>query len=249
MLGEFVRAHREKLTPEQPGGRRRTPGLRREELAERAGISSTWCAWIEQGRQVQASPQALARLANALELTRAERAYLFELADRRDPEDSDDGPLEDAPASLIAAVSSVPHPAYALDRYWNACSWNSAAAALFPHWLGEEGTERNAIRFVFTHPIARQNLIDWQARTRSMLAEFRADFSHSLRDPVFKELVETLRQESPLFDTAWQEHSVMERGGGERSFRHPERGILNFRQFNYRPTDRPDCKLVLLFPL
>src|ERR1700734_1838418 len=86
LLGQFVRAHRERIPPDSPAGRRRTPGLRREELAARAGIGATWCAWIEQGREVNASPQALGRLAAALCLTRAERAYLFELAGRRDPE-------------------------------------------------------------------------------------------------------------------------------------------------------------------
>src|SRR5271154_7538117 len=86
LLGDFVRAHRERLAPESPTGRRRTPGMRREELAAKAGMSATWCAWIEQGREVQASPEALGRLARALELSRAERAYLFELSERRDPE-------------------------------------------------------------------------------------------------------------------------------------------------------------------
>ena len=86
LLGDFVRAHRERLSPEAPAGRRRTPGMRREELAAKAGMSATWCAWIEQGREVQASPEALGRLARALVLSRAERTYLFELSGRRDPE-------------------------------------------------------------------------------------------------------------------------------------------------------------------
>jgi transcriptional regulator with XRE-family HTH domain len=87
-LGEFVRSHRERLTPGEGavGRRRRTPGLRREELAARAGISTVWCAWIEQGREVQASPKTLSRIAGALDLTPEERAQLFELAGRTDPE-------------------------------------------------------------------------------------------------------------------------------------------------------------------
>src|ERR1700733_3818303 len=104
LLGAFVRAHRERLRPDGNPGRRRTPGLRREELAARAGISATWCTWIEQGREVKASPQALGRLARALELSRAERAYLFDLAGQRDPEASMSEPVDDAPASLRTAV-------------------------------------------------------------------------------------------------------------------------------------------------
>lgn len=246
-LGEFIRAHREKLVTEHRG-RRRTPGLRREELAERAGISATWCAWIEQGRQVQASPYALARLAKALELTRAERAYLFELAARRDPEDETGSPVDDAPASLMAAVTAMQHPAYGLDRYWNACCWNSAAVTLFPGWLDEALTEKNLLRYVFLNPSAQERIADWQVRALRLLGEFRADYSHALRDPAIRNLVETLRQESPLFDQGWQEQMVLDREGGEREFLLPGRGILKFRQFNFRPSDRPDCKLVFLVP-
>ena len=109
LLGAFIRAHRERARPGAHAGRRRTPGLRREELAAQAGISATWCAWIEQGRQVQASPEALSRLAKALSLTRAERAYLFELADRLDPEAPRESEI-DAPASLLALTAAIEHP-------------------------------------------------------------------------------------------------------------------------------------------
>jgi transcriptional regulator with XRE-family HTH domain len=134
LLGEFVRAHRERLRPTTATGRRRTSGLRREELATLAGISVTWCTWIEQGRAVQASPEALGRIAQALSLSPAERDYLFELAGRVDPE-APGGSSADAPPSLIAAVRAIKDPAYGLDRLWNACCWNEAAARLFPGWL------------------------------------------------------------------------------------------------------------------
>jgi len=126
LLGEFIRAHRERARPVEASGRRRTPGLRREELAAKAGISATWCAWIEQGRPVQASSEALDRLARALSLSRAERDYLFELAGRSDP---DIRPDPDIPASLLAAVTAVRHPAYGLDRLWDACCWKSGLPA------------------------------------------------------------------------------------------------------------------------
>src|SRR4029077_16862708 len=115
-------------------GRRRTPGLKREELAASAGISVTWCAWIEQGRPVQASPEALGRIAQTLALSRAERDYLFKLAGRFDPQGSR-GLSADAPPPLIAAVKATQCPAYGLDRLWNACCWNEAAARLFHGWL------------------------------------------------------------------------------------------------------------------
>lgn len=247
LLGAFVRAHRERLHPEGPPGRRRTPGLRREELAARAGISVTWCTWIEQGRDVKASPQALARVARALTLSRAERAYLFELSDARDP----DGPLADdvadAPRAIAAAVEAVTHPAYGLDRLWNACSWNGAASHLFRGWLSEN-CQRNLLVFVFLDPAARDLIPNWKDRARRLLAEFRSDYGHSFTDPRARALVERLRQDSVLFRQAWDAQSVLEREGGARSFNHPDDGLLHFTQHTFSPSERPDHKLVILTP-
>ena len=247
LLGDFVRAHRESLAPETVAGRRRTPGLRREELAARAGISPTWCTWIEQGRDVQVSAQALNRLARALALTRAERAYLFELADRRDPEAPAPAEIADAPASLLAAVAATTHPAYGLDRLWNACCWNDAAEHLFVGWLGE-GCQRNLLRYVFIEPAARELMHDWKDRARRLLAEFRADYSRGLNDPRLRDMVDGLRRDSAFFDAEWNAQTVLGREGGLRGFTHPQDGALAYRQFSYSPADRPDCKLVMLVP-
>lgn len=247
LLGHFVRAHRESLAPETAGGRRRTPGLRREELAAKAGISPTWCAFIEQGRDVQVSAPALSRLAQALALTRAERAYLFELADRRDPEAPAPAEIADAPASLQAAVGAVAYPAYGLDRLWNACCWNAAAAHLFVGWLSD-GAQRNLLRFVFTEPAARTLIGNWKDRARRLLAEFRTDYSRGLNDPRLREMVEGLRRDNAFFDSEWNAQIVLGREGGRRTFVHPDDGNLAFTQYSYAPADRPDYKFVLLVP-
>lgn len=248
LLGEFVRAHRERLRPDPAAGRRRTPGLRREELAARAGISTTWCAWIEQGREVQASAHALRGLARALELSGAERAYLFELAGRRDPDAAATAPAEDAPVSLRALVQALAVPAYGLDRLWDACCWNAAAARLFETWLGEGG-QRNLLRYVFLDPAARRLIPDWQDRARRLLAEFRADFSRGLADPRMRALVDTLRRDSGLFAEAWDAQEVLAREGGLRAFHHPGDGPLRFEQHSFSPADRADHKLVVLTPV
>jgi transcriptional regulator with XRE-family HTH domain len=247
LLGDFVRAHRERLAPDPSGGRRRTPGLRREELAARAGISATWCAWIEQGRDVRASPQALARLASALQLARAERAYLFELAGRRDPDAAGHEAAEQAPVSLRHLVDALVHPAYGLDRFWNACCWNAAAATLFEGWLSD-GCQRNLLRFIFLDPVARTLICDWEDRARRVLAEFRADYGQSFSDPQMQALLDGLIAQSPTFASLWKAQSVLDREGGLRAFCHPVRGYLKFHQQTYRPTDRGDYKLVLLVP-
>jgi len=249
LLGDFLRAHRARLTPAAaglPSGvRRRTPGLRREEAAVRAGVSTTWYTWLEQGRDVQASPSALARVAEALQLSRAERAYLFNLAGRRDPA-APDLAAPEAPRGLAEAVARFDGPAYGLDRCWNAVCWNPAASRLFAGWLG--GPERNLLRYLFQAPEARVLVVDWEERARRVLAELRADFSRSLNDPQMRRLVEALRTEAPEFAQLWDEQAVLAREGGLRRFNHPEDGLLAFEQHSFQPADRPDWKLVLLTP-
>lgn len=247
LLGRFVRSHRERIAPDLPTRRRRTPGLRREELAMRAGIGVTWCAWIEQGRDVSISPPTLARLAMALCLTPAERAYLFELAGRRDPDAPHPAAISRAPEAITALVDALPHPAYGLDRLWNACAWNTAAERLFSGWLGE-GLQRNLLRYTFTDPLARTLLPDWELRARRLLAEFRADYGRMLDDPALDELIEELKRESDLFAREWDAQSVLAREGGTRTFVHPQDGPLVFVQHTLSPADRPDHKLVTLIP-
>ncbi len=248
LLGQFVRAHRERMKPEGHTSRRRTPGLRREELAARAGIGTTWCAWIEQGRDVKASSEALARLAVALELTQAERAYLFELAGRRDPDVPVAMAVSDAPASIRTLVGSVSHPAYGLDRAWNACCWNAAAEQLFDGWLGE-GCQKNLLQYVFVEATARSLIVDWKERSHRLLAEFRADYGRRLTDPRTNALVEALRKDCSDFTDAWNTQSVAGREGGLRRFHHPEKGALCFEQHTFSPANRPDYKLVVLTPV
>lgn len=244
-LGAFLRAHRERLPPPTLGPRRRrTPGWRREEVAEACGVSLTWITWLEQGREVAASAATLARLAEGLRLSAAERAYLFALAARRDPA----APVS-ADSTLPPEIGALPQrialPAYLLDRTWNAVAWNAPAQALFTGWL-DGANDRNLLRFVFLQLSARELLADWEERARRLVAEFRADFSRCLRDPDMKSLIEDLCERSPLFRQRWQEHSVLEREGGERAFRGPPR---RYHQTTMTFPAYPDLKLVTLSPL
>ncbi|MBK3778514.1 helix-turn-helix domain-containing protein [Azospirillum brasilense] len=249
-LGAFLRAHRERLTPAEAGipqtgsARRRTPGLRREEAAQLCGLSPTWYTWLEQGREVSVSPHALARIAGALRLTAAERAYLFELSRKRDPDaDATEGP-DQPPAPLLAALEVVAAPAYLLDRVWNARGWNGPAAHLFSGWLG--GTERNLLRYVFLDPSAREFIAGWEDRARRLLAEFRADTARRAGDAEVTTLVDGLRAASPRFARLWQDQGVLEREGGTRGFTHPLDGTLVYEQVTLCPAGRSDYKLVML---
>jgi len=249
-LGEFIRSHRARLTPQMlgldAGVRRRTPGLRREEVAQLAGVSATWYTWIEQGRDVSVSPAALMRLARVLRLNPAERAYLFELAAKRDPEAPADRTDDDAGESLGAVVGAISAPAYLLDRAWNAMVWNDAAAELFVGWLDAPATERNLLRFVFLSPLAPRLIADWEARALRLAAEFRVDYSRHLVAAETRQLVDQLRGESRFFERAWLAHEVTEREGGERTFTHPTRGFLRFQQTTFLLARHQDVKLVVL---
>lgn len=247
-FGDFIRTQREKVTPADvglpPGTRRRTPGLRREELAQLCGLSTTWFTWIEQGRDVSASPQALARLAGALALGRAARAYLFELAGKRDP-DQDRADSDEMSATVHACVDAIAAPAYILDRYWNARAFNASAARLFVGWLDQPG-ERNLLRFTFCHPAAPLLICDWDARGRRLAAEFRAATGTHFDDPKLRELIAALRRDSVEFAQCWDHHGVLGREGGERTFNHPTDGFLRYQQVTFNLASRPDLKLTLL---
>jgi len=251
-LGDFLRTHRTRLSPSglglSSGGRRRTPGLRREEVAQACGMSATWYTWLEQGRDVSPSPRALVGLAETLRLTPAERAYLFQLAGKADPSmPRQTGNGMDAPAALTDALSAIAAPAYVLDRKWNARAWNAQAARLFVGWLDGQN-DRNLLHYVFLSPLARRVLPDWETRARRVLAEFRADSGRYLDDPELKALVDGLRERSTVFARCWQEHEVEERAGGERSFDHPRKGRLRYEQIAFTLASRSDFKLVILTP-
>lgn len=247
-LGDFIRAQRERLSPAELAlavhSRRRTSGLRREEVAQLCGLSTTWYTWIEQGRDVSVSPLALARVAATLRLGRAERAYLFELAGKRDP-DQGGGEADDVPPAVLACIDAIRAPAYVLDRSWTARCWNVEAEHLFAGWLDQAG-ERNLLHYVFLQPAARSLICDWDARARRVVAEFRASCSAHVTDPALRSLVESLRLQSAEFAQFWNLYGVLEREGGERNFNHPLDGPMRYTQVTFDLAGRPDLKLTLL---
>lgn len=247
-LGAFVRARREGSQPPELACRRRTPGLRREELAARAGIGVTWVAWIEQGREVRPSADTLSRLARALCLSRAERAYLFELAGRRDPENPWSESGGTAPPSMVALAEALGWPVYGLDPAWDICCWNEAAKRLFVG-LETQSEHRNLLRYVFTAREARDLIPDWEVRAARLLAEFRADYGHAMADSRVRAVVDWLATDSDFFRETWRRQAVSEREGGRRRFFHPQEGKLVFEQHTLRPAERPDFKLVVLQPV
>ncbi|WP_341678139.1 helix-turn-helix transcriptional regulator [Niveibacterium sp. SC-1] len=247
-LGEFLRARRERIAPQNTRAelrRRRTPGLRREEVADRCGISLTWYTWIEQGRPVSISPATCTRLAEALQLDKAERAYLFRLAGCSDPDAAHEGaPL---PAALRESLPLLAMPAYILDADWQACAWNGKAGELFTGWLDQDGP-KDLLRWMFCEPSAQALVDDWPLRAHRLVAEFRADCSARLTQAQLQARVAELSAASPVFAQEWARQDVEEREGGERVFLHPQRGRLAYTQVTLRPSSSPEHKLVMLVP-
>ncbi|HEY6453847.1 MAG TPA: helix-turn-helix transcriptional regulator [Steroidobacteraceae bacterium] len=263
LLGEFLRARRESLQPLDLAlpqrSRRRTPGLRREEVAQLCGISPTWYTWIEQGRTAAISPATLVALSQGLHLTPAERAYLFEIAGRVDP--SPARPATPAGQELAGLVRVIRTPTYVLDRHWNAIEWNAAAAELFRDWLegassrqpraaaaAPEREPPNLLRYVFLHPRSRSFLLDWEDRAGSLVAEFRADTPRMRDDPQRSALIAQLSKASREFASAWRSQRVRSRDGGRRSFRAARGHVLHFEQHILRLVSRPDLRMTVLVP-
>jgi transcriptional regulator with XRE-family HTH domain len=252
-LGAFLRARREALTPATVGlprplgGRSRTPGLRREEVAQLCGLSTTWYTWLEQGRDIALSAAALARVAEALQLSAAERAYVFGLTQRRDP--TPPTPLlapSAPPGALQVMLRATAAPAYLMDRLWCARGWNDAAGRLFSPWFGSG--EACLLRYVFLQPTARDFIEGWEDRGRRLVAEFRADTALTPDDPGIVELVGDLSARSNAFASFWNDHEVRGREGGVRVFNHPSDGTLRYEQVTFVPAAYPGYKLVVLLP-
>ncbi|AHG21374.1 DNA-binding protein [Chania multitudinisentens RB-25] len=249
-LGAFLRAHRERVTPEMLGlptaSRRRTSGLRREELAQISGISATWYTWIEQGREVSISPYTLARIAKALRLGHAERHYLFTLARITDPEEEQlQDPINTA---VLHSVHQMTVPSYLLDLTWNMLAWNPQAEDLFSGWLGQAKTP-NLLHFMFFHPQAKRLVNDWEDRARRVVAEFRAETSHHQNTEEIRAFVRNMTHNSEPFHYWWKQQDVMAREGGERVFTHPQQGVLRYQQVTFYPAEQHGLKLVILIPL
>jgi transcriptional regulator with XRE-family HTH domain len=250
-LGDFLRRHRESVA--KPAGdnrvgerRRRTSGLRREEVAEMAGISPTWYARLEQGKEATPSGAALGRIADVLRLAPAERAYLFQVARRVDPNDASNFADALVNKTIESCVLSVSHPACVLDEYWTPLSWNAAWADLFAPWL--KGPEKNLLRYVFLDLGARTFVVDWELRARRLLAQFRVDYGKYIEDPKMLDLVRELSEESDLFQRIWREQKVLFWDGNEKSYNHPHRGLLKFFQTTFLAAADPALKLIILEP-
>ena len=249
-LGDFLRARRERLRPAEVGlpetRRRRTPGLRREEVAHLAGISGDWYVKLEQGRGVMPSVATVDALARALRLTDAERSHLAALARGQDGEAWSCGEVPDA---LRRLVESLAVPAYVTGLRWDMLAWNTAAAALFGDLDALAVEDRNVLSFVLTDPRGRALFGDsWAEEARRMVALFRAAHDRYADDPAFARLVEHLRAGCPEFEGWWRAHDVGAPVSGTKVLMHSARGRVGYHYSTFQANDDPRLKLAVYMP-
>ncbi|HEV2673715.1 MAG TPA: helix-turn-helix transcriptional regulator [Aliidongia sp.] len=229
-LGAFLVCQRAKLRPETvglpPGGRRRTPGLRREEVAQLSGLGVTWYTWLEQGRDIQVSTAALDRIAAALRLDATERAHLFVLAGRSAPAALIDTTTSVSPLILRMIDGLHDQPAFVRNGRWDAVAWNRGAARLITDFAKRPKAEQNLIWLLFTDPWFRRVLPDWENDARRCIARFRTNFARSGGHPSFQALVDALLAASPEFRPLWRQHDVLAPSDGLKRFNHPAVGYM-----------------------
>ena len=249
-LSTFLKSRRRRLDPGAFGfsGRRRTPGLRREEVAQRANISTTWYTWLEQGRGGPPSPRVLQSLSEALMLTAAEREHLFLVGIGRPPEAlpaSHEG-VTPRLQRLLDTMAFV--PAIVVTPLWDIVSWNNAARAALTDYETLSPEARNVLRRMFLDPATRAAQEDWEGVARFLVATFRAETARAGETKRAAALVTELCEKSTEFAAIWSNHDVRSIGDGVKRIRHPLAGPIAFEFSSFAVDGRPDLKLLAYNP-
>jgi len=250
-LGAFLRNRRERLRPEQvglpPSRRRRTPGLRREEVAQLAGVGVTWYTWLEQARRINASPQVLDAIARTLQFDAHEHAHLFTLAGL--PTSTIANECDRVPSAVQTLVDQLePYPATLLNARWDLLAFNRVTLSFFPHLASVPLEERNCLWLSFTDLEWRSTLVDWEDSAARMVAEYRATMAEHIDDPAWQALVDRLHRVSPEFTAVWERHDVAGMTGNAKDMRHPTAGLFRFVYTNLWLERRPNSRIVVLTP-
>jgi transcriptional regulator with XRE-family HTH domain len=250
-LGSYLKDRRAKLDPAAfgfPARHRRTPGLRREEVAQRANISPTWYTWLEQGRGGAPSAEVLERIARALLLTDVEREHLFLLGLGRPPQvryRRDEGVTPRLQRVLDALQ---PSPALIRTATWDVVAWNRAATVMLTDYAALPPQQRNILRFIFLDPRVRAAQYDWDSVARFVVAAFRVDAARAGAAAQVQPLVDELCRLSPEFDAMWRDHDVRTHGEGVKQIRHPLLGLIAFEYSAFAVDGRPDLSMVVYNP-
>ena len=252
-LADFLRSRRARLTPADVGlpgdsepGRRRTPGLRREEVAELSGVGVTWYTWLEQGRNIPASSQVIEALARALRLSADERRHLRELAGLdASPRASGDDP-QPRLRRLVDAVA--PNPASVYDVHFDYLAWNEPYRRIRHDPAALPDGRRNLLWMMFTDAENRVRMTTWERAARVLLSQFRAAAGRHPGDPRFAELVAALTEASPQFRDWWAQYPVRYFRPAKIRISHPQAGRITLEMFQLRLEDDPGLLMVMQVP-
>jgi transcriptional regulator with XRE-family HTH domain len=250
-VGAYLRDRRTRLDPAAlgfPMTRRRTPGLRREEVAQRANISATWYTWLEQGRGGAPSADVLDRLSGALMLTDAEREHLFLIALGRPPEAHWHEP--EAVSPRLQRVLDYLDPSAAIIRTatWDVVAWNRAAEVVLTDYAELEAHQRNILRLMFGDARMRARQSNWEAVARFMVGAFRADAARAGASEAVRALVEDLSRTSPEFAALWRENAISGHVEGLKQIRHPRAGVLGLEYSAFAVDGRTDLTMLVYTP-
>jgi transcriptional regulator with XRE-family HTH domain len=250
-LGDYLRNRRTRLDPAAFGfvaTRRRTPGLRREEVAQRANISPTWYTWLEQGRGGNASADVLDRIARALMLTEVEREHLFLIGLGRQPEVRYRGGDQVTPR-LQRLLDALPYsPSIVRTATWDVIAWNKAAAAVLTDYSTLPDGQRNILRLIFRDSSVRAAQDNWQNVARYVVASFRADVARAGASRAVQSLVDELCATSPEFAAMWRDNDVQTHGDGLKQLHHEIAGPLSMEFSSFAVDGRPDLNMVIYNP-
>ncbi len=254
-LVDFLRSRRARLTPDEvgllAGPRRRTPGLRREEVAQLAGISTTWYTWLEQGRDAHASIDVLESLARALRLGDSERAHLFDLAGRPTPPQPRRGDIVPEPLpSVVEVVERIADPVYVQGPLWQLVLWNRATSAVFSDFDAMASEDCNLMRYVFvSQSRTHGKLLNWNEWARFYVAQFRADTTRFVGDPAWTDLVAELSEHAG-FRALWATHDVHGRlHPRPKEIEHVTAGRLVLDCTMFRVDAQPELTMVIHTPV
>ena len=249
-LGDFLRSRRGRLTPKnvglRVGPRRRTPGLRREEVAELAGIGVDWYIRLEQGRAVSPSVTTVDALARALKLSATEHAHLRALTRRTDRRAF---VRETVPDNLRRLIESLNQPTYITGRRWDVLAWNTAADAVFGFSQIPDDERNTLLRMMTDARTKRLFGKSWENEARRMVAQFRGTHDLWADDPAFVELVAKLRAGSREFPTWWEAHDIRNAVAGQKQLKHPRMGALSFEYATFQSNDDPTLKIAIYTPI
>ncbi|WP_369809765.1 helix-turn-helix transcriptional regulator [Parafrankia sp. EUN1f] len=253
-LALFLRSRRERITPDDvgmpPGPRRRTPGLRREEVAQLAGVGVTWYTWLEQGRPINASPQVLDAVARTLRLGPAEREHLYRLADTPQPHPAADEETTGIPADIRTILDGLdPLPAALVNARSDVLSFNATFAALVPCLANAPVSERNSIWFTFTAPPVCNPIVNSEELAAEHAGIFRYRYSQHLGEPEWQEFVHRLCAASPEFARLWASHDVVPPRPCNKIFRYPGIADIATRSTNLELSYQPGTRVIVYTPI